>query len=185
MRRVTISLIICILLLSLPLIVNAQVNPDELEWDVYGSEYYGIQFEIPTDDWIVESDDDDEDMSILSANDVDETIFLIVKVFEMEDIDTKELFDIAVEDLGVELENDSWEEDLNGLDAWIGLGIGVIEAESDDEEDLDIFVWILSASQDDKRYVAYLFCALEDAEYYEDLMIYIMASFMPYQEEDE
>ena len=80
---------------------------------------------------------------------------------------------------------DFWEEDLNGLDAWIGLGIGVIEAESDDEEDLDIFVWILSASQDDKRYVAYLFCALEDAEYYEDLMIYIMASFMPYQEEDE
>lgn len=97
---------------------------------------------------------------------------LFIFVYKDASISTKDLLNNAVNDLGIALEGESAQENLNGMDAWVASATGMIEG-----AEIDMF--IAAATYDENNYVAYVFTSAANAENNAATMNRIIDSLAP------
>ncbi len=145
----------------------------DVTWDTFQAEDFNIQFQIP-ENWTVETDDD-QDVPSLFATNPKQDIALVVLVYKDESISTEELFDQAVDNLDMELEGEAEETEINGMNAWVGVGAGLIDDEA-------AGIVVMAATFDENNYVAYIFTEADAFEKRANLMEQIINSFAPIED---
>jgi len=161
-----------IILSALALLMSSCLFAD-VTWSTFQAEDFNIQFDIP-DNWTTESKDD-ETVPTFFATNPKQDIALVLLIYKDESISTEELFDQAVDNLDMELEGEAEQTEINGLDAWLGVGAGVIEGET-------AGIVIMAATYDENNYVAYIFTEADAFEKRAEMMEQIINSFAPIEE---
>ncbi|QOJ27402.1 MAG: hypothetical protein HRU80_00400 [Ignavibacteriales bacterium] len=125
------------------------------EWETFEATEYNVKISLPPN-WKTSTGSQDG-IPYLEGISADETMSLFIFVYKDASISTQELLNNAVNDLGIALEGESAQENLNGMDAWVASATGVIEG-----AEIDMF--IAAATYDENNYVAYVFTAAANAQ---------------------
>lgn len=158
------SLSLFLLFLFLSGTVSAQ------QWETYEAADYNIKFSIPGN-WKTSTGDQDG-IPYLEGISADETMSLFIFMYKDASISTKDLLNNAVNDLGIALEGESAQENLNGMDAWVASAAGSIDG-------VEIHMFIAAATYDENNYVAYIFTSADNSEKNAATMNKILDSLAP------
>lgn len=140
------------------------------EWEIFEASEYNIKISVPPN-WKTSTGTQDG-IPYLEGISPDETLSLFIFVYKDAGISTQELLNNAVNDLGIALEGESAQENLNGMDAWVASAAGMIEG-----AEIDMF--IAAATYDENNYVAYVFTSAANAENNAATMNRIIDSLAP------
>lgn len=140
------------------------------QWETFEAPEYNIKISIPPN-WKTTTGTQDG-IPYLEGISADETMSLFIFVYKDASISTKDLLNNAVNDLGIALEGESAQENLNGMDAWVASATGMIEG-----AEIDMF--IAAATYDENNYVAYVFTSAANAENNAATMNRIIDSLAP------
>lgn len=140
------------------------------EWEIFEASEYNIKISVPPN-WKTSTGTQDG-IPYLEGISPDETLSLFIFVYKDAGINTQELLNNAVNDLGIALEGESAQENLNGMDAWVASAAGSIDG-------TEIHMFIAAATYDENNYVAYIFTAADNSEKNAPTMNKILDSLAP------
>jgi hypothetical protein len=161
------KLFVCVCIVATGLLIGS--TEATAQWSTYRAEAFNIQIDVP-DAWNTTVEGD-----LLESTSDDGSIVLLLYPYKDESISTEELFYMVVEELGFESEGDVQEiEDLNGLHAYLGVGVGDVDGDP-------VGIVLISATYDENNYIGYIFTNIDAYEGHADTMINIISSLAPLQ----
>ncbi len=128
------------------------INLSAQSWETFEAADYNIKISIPGN-WKTDTGSQG-DIPYLEATSPDQSMFLYIFVYKDASISTEELLDNAIDDLGIEMEGEANNENLNGMDAWVAVTAGLID-------DMEVGIYITAATYNADNYVAYIFTPIE------------------------
>jgi hypothetical protein len=144
--------------------------PPPQQWARVESKAANIRFTIPSG-WQSKTGVK-QDRPFVEAVSPDASIYVVVYSFQDASMSNDDVLDQALDELGVDLDDDPEEETIHGLDALVGETTDTVNGR-------EVGLFILAASYGDTRYVAYV---MSDAARFDDnakTMNRILDSFAP------
>lgn len=141
-----------VLSISLLMLFIYSFNVSAQSWETFEASDFNIKISIPSN-WKTSTGNEDG-IPYLEATSSDQSMFLFIFVYKDITISTEELLNNAINDLGISIEGEAANENLNGMDAWVAETVGIID-------DMEVGLYITAATYDENNYVAYIFTPIE------------------------
>lgn len=146
------------------------INISAQKWETFEAKEYNLKINVPQN-WSTSTGEIDG-IPYLESVSPDETVYLMIYVYQDASISTEQLLDNAVNDLGIALEGEATNRNLNGMDAWVAEAGGVIN------DDM-VGLYVAAATYDVNNYVAYIFTGIDFFEKNYKVMNQIIESMSP------
>jgi hypothetical protein len=159
-----------ILALTLAAVLVAAGSASAQQWQTVTSKEVGLRVDLPPK-WTTKTGTRQE-RPFLEATNGDATMFLYLYSLRDEDLTLEDLLDDVLDELGVELDDDAQDEDLNGLDALVGETTATFNGR-------EVGMFVVVAGRDDMRYVAYVMTKAALFDDNTDVMNRIVDSLAP------